>query len=284
MMEEQGPFHENEKIQHPRPDSMLGGPADKFIFGNAFYHNLGGGKFEEISDKIGLEQLWPWGVSVGDINADGWEDVFITAGMNFPFRYGINSMLLNNLGEKFLASEFILGIEPRRTPYTPWFVMDCANHDELPNLGLDKAVCAGQTGKFIVTVPKASRSSAIFDLDNDGDLDIVTNDFNSEPQLLISDLAQQKNIHWLKVVLVGTKSNRNGVGATVRLETDGHQYTRYNDLKSGYLSQSVLPLYFGLGDATKINRVEVDWPSGRKQIVSTGLQENQTLRITEPAE
>ena len=51
----------------------------------------------------------------------------------------------------------------------------------------------------------------MFDLDNDGDLDIVTNDFNSAPQVLISDLAQKKNIHWLKVVLVGTHSNRNGL-------------------------------------------------------------------------
>jgi hypothetical protein len=61
----------------------------------------------------------------------------------------------------------------------------------------------------------------------------------------------------------------------------GQTYTRYNDGKSGYLSQSVLPLYFGLGDATKIDRIEVDWPSGQKQVVSKGLDENQTLRITE---
>jgi hypothetical protein len=284
MMEEVGPYHEKEKVQHPRPDNVLGGPADKFIFGNAFYHNLGAGKFEEISDKIGVEQLWPWGVSVGDVNADGWEDIFITAGMNFPFRYGINSMLLNNRGEKFLDAEFLLGIEPRQTPYTPWFVMDCTKHDVLPDLGLGKAVCAGQTKKFTVTVPKASRSSVIFDLDNDGDLDIVTNDFNSEPQILISDLSQQRTIHWLKVVLVGTKSNRNGLGATVRLQANGQTLTRYNDGKSGYLSQSVLPLYFGLGDATKIDRIEVDWPSGSKQVMSEGLHENQTLKITEPTE
>jgi hypothetical protein len=133
-------------------------------------------------------------------------------------------------------------------------------------------------------VPRASRSSVVFDLDNDGDLDIVTNDFNSEPQVLISDLAQQKKIHWLKVILIGTRSNRNGLGATVRVHANGQIYTKYNDGKSGYLSQSVLPLYFGLGDATKIDRIEVNWPSGRKQAVSKGLHDNQTLRITEPTE
>jgi enediyne biosynthesis protein E4 len=280
MMQDFATDHEKEKAKMHPADNMLGGPADKFIFGNAFYHNLGGGKFEEISDKIGVEQLWPWGVSVGDVNADGWEDVFVTAGMNFPFRYGINSMLLNNRGKKFLDSEFLLGIEPRQKPYTQWFVMDCTNHDNLDELG--KAVCVGQTQKVMVSVPRASRSSVMFDLDNDGDLDIITNDFNSEPQVLISDLAQQKKIHWLKVVLIGTKSNRNGLGATVRLHANGQIDTRYNDGKSGYLSQSILPLYFGLGDATKIDRIEVDWPSGRKQVVSRGLQENQTLKLTEP--
>jgi hypothetical protein len=57
---------------------------------------------------------------------------------------------------------------------------------------------------------------------------------------------------------------------------------KYLDGKSGYLSQSVLPLYFGLGDAQTIDRVEVDWPSGRKQVLTRDLQVNQTLKITEP--
>jgi enediyne biosynthesis protein E4 len=281
MMADISPLQEKEKVTTPAPPRMLGGPSDKFIFGNAFYHNLGGGKFEEVSDKIGAEQLWPWGVSVGDVNADGWEDIFISAGMNFPFRYGINSMLLNNRGEKFVDAEFLLGIEPRKTPYTPWFAIDCTHQQALSDL--NKAVCEGQTQKVTVTGPRASRSSVVFDLDNDDDLDIVTNDFNSEPQVLISDLAQVRTIHWIKVVLVGTKSNRNGLGATVRLHADGQTYTRYNDGKFGYLSQSVLPLYFGLGDATKIDRIEVDWPSGLKQVVSKNLEENQTLKISEPS-
>jgi hypothetical protein len=122
----------------------------------------------------------------------------------------------------------------------------------------------------------------IFDLDNDGDLDIVTNDFNYEPQILITDLAQRRPIRWLKVVLEGSNSNRNGIGATVRVHAGGQTYTKYNDGKSGYLAQSVLPLYFGLGDAPRIDRVEVDWPSGRKQLVQTGVEESQTLVITEP--
>jgi enediyne biosynthesis protein E4 len=285
MFQEVGPEAEKLKAASHPPDSRLGGPASTFIFGNALYHNLGDGKFEEVSDRMGVENYWPWGPSVGDLNADGWQDIFIPSGMGFPFRYGINSLLLNNRGEEFLDAEFLLGVEPRRDrrTHTPWFELDCSQ--KVPESlvfhmgGTDP--CKGRSGNIIVTASLSSRSAVIFDLDNDGDLDIVTNDFNSEPQVLISDLAQRKAIHWLKVVPVGTVSNRNGLGATVRVYAGGNTYTRYNDGKSGYLSQSVLPLYFGLGDTDKIDRIEVDWPSGRKQVLTDGLRPNQTLQITE---
>ena len=107
------------------------------------------------------------------------------------------------------------------------------------------------------------------------------NEHATQAILLISDLAQRRPIHWLAVMLVGTTSNRNGLGAIVRVRAGGHVYTKYNDGKSGYLSQSVLPLYFGLGDSERIDRVEVDWPSGRKQVETQQLDVNRTLRITE---
>jgi len=280
MMQDEDPAHEQEKITAHIQSVMLGGLESNFIFGNAFYHNLGDGKFEEISDKIGAETYWPWGISVGDVNADGWEDVFITAGMNFPFRYGINSLLLNNRGETFLPAEFLLGLEPRRQAYTPWFVVDCGDKKTQPQL--KELVCETSTDKLILTAPKASRSAVIFDLDNDGDLDIVTNDFNSEPQVFISDLAQQRKIHWLKILLQGTTSNREGLGAMVRVTAVGQTFTKYHDGKSGYLSQSALPLYFGLGNADKIDKIEVQWPSGKSQLLQDKLPTNQTLTITEP--
>jgi enediyne biosynthesis protein E4 len=280
MSREPGTDNEKAKAEVTWIDSYLQGKKSDFIFGNALYHNLGDGQIEEVSDKMGVENYWPWGVSVGDINADGWDDIFITSGMSFPYRYGINSLLLNNRGQKFLDSEFILGIEPRKNLYTPWFEIDCSGPDA--KQGMNAGTCAGQSGKIIAMAPRSSRSSVMFDLDDDGDLDIVTNDFNSEPQVFISDLAQRKHIRWLKVVLVGTVSNRNGLGATVRLHAGGQTYMKYNDGKSGYLSQSVLPLYFGLGDASKIDSIEVAWPSGRKQVLTAGLEENETLRITEP--
>jgi hypothetical protein len=281
MFETLPPEREKQKAGVHPPDQLLGGAADTFIFGNALFHNIGKpGRtaFEEISDRAGVENYWPWGPSVGDVNADGWDDIFIASSMDYPHRYGINSMLLNNRGEKFLDAEFLLGIEPRRggQTHTPWFELDCLQE------GLGTDLCRGQSGKIRVMAPLGSRSAVMFDLDADGDLDIVTNDFNAEPQVLISDLAQRKPIHWLKVQLIGTVSNRNGLGATVHVHSGGNIFTRYNDGKSGYLSQSVLPLYFGLGDTDKIDRIEVVWPSGRKQLLTDGLRPNQTLEITEP--
>jgi hypothetical protein len=282
MWADAAPEDEKKKAPKPMGEDMLMGPTGSFIFGNALYHNLGAGKFEEVSDRMGVETYWPWGPSVGDLNADGWQDIFVAAGMDFPYRYGINSLLLNNRGEMFLDAEFLLGVEPRKggRTHTPWFELDCST---LPS-DAEKYFtepCKGQTGKITVMSSLASRSAAIFDLDNDGDLDIVTNDFNTPPMVLVSNLSQRRPIHWLKVKLNGAASNRDGLGATVRVTAGGRTLMQYNDGKSGYLSQSSLPLYFGLGDAQKVDRVEVDWPSGRKQTVTQGLRANEVLRIDE---
>lgn len=280
-----GPADEKKKASLPPGEDFLMGPKDSFVFGNSLYHNLGGGKFEEVSDRMGAENYWPWGPSTGDLNADGWEDIFIASSMNYPFRYGINSVLLNNRGKKFLDSEFILGVEPRKDgrTHTPWFDIDCSKVSASSN-AVDASApqpCKGQTGPITVMSALGTRSAVIFDLDNDGDLDIVTNDFGSAPQILVSNLSEKQQIHWLKVKLHGTASNRDGLGAAVRVIAAGRTLTKFNDGKSGYLSQSSLPLYFGLGDTQKIDRVEVDWPSGIKQVVTRDLKVNDTLTLTE---
>src|SRR5262249_31280753 len=88
--------------------------ASNCIFGNAFYRNQGRGKFIEVSDKLGVETYWRWGITVADFNADGYEDVFVSAGMGYPLRYAVNSLLLNDRGDRFVDSEFVLGMEPRK--------------------------------------------------------------------------------------------------------------------------------------------------------------------------
>ena len=280
MVESVGPELETRKAK-PAAESFLMGPVDSFIFGNSLYRNLGGGKFNEVSDAMGVENYWPWGPSIGDVNADGWDDIFIASSMNFPFRYGINSLLLNNKGKKFLAAEFMLGVEPRRTTYTPWFQLNCAQLPPDPR-NLMRPMCENQSGQVAVLAPAGSRAGVLFDLDNDGDLDLVTSDFNSAPQILISDLAQVHSIHWLKVQLIGASSNRDGLGALVKVDAPHGTYTKQHDGKSGYLSQSSLPMYFGLGDDAAVNRVAVRWPSGRNQVITQDIKVNDILRIREP--
>jgi len=277
MWEEIGP--EREKLK-PRmevvPDNSELGTNGTSLFGNAFYQNEGSERFKEVSDLIGAENYWPWGLSVGDLNADGYEDVFIASSMSFPFRYGVNSVLLNNRG-KFFDSEFILGVEPRRggRTATPWFELDCSGNDQ------GNRFCRGQKGRLVIWGAVGTRSSAIFDLDNDGDLDIVTNDFHSEPMVLISNLTEKKQIHYLKVKLIGTKSNRSGLGAVVKVRVGSQTYTQVLDGKSGYLSQSLYPLYFGLGESKSVDQLEVLWPSSQKQVLSGPIKINSLIGVKE---
>ena len=249
------------------------------IYGNAFYLNQGGGKYTEISDPANAETYWPWGLSVGDLNADGYEDVFITSGMGYPFRYSINSVLLNEGGRRFRDAEFLLGVEPRAGMQVDevYFTCDCSGEDK------KNPLCYHKKGLLPVRGVLSSRSSLMFDVDGDGDLDLIVEDFNDRPQVLISNLTAKKTIHYLKIKLVGTKSNRDGLGATVKVKAGGKTYTQYYDGKSGYFAQSLLPMYFGLGNATKIEAIEIKWPSGTQQVITSGLGINQQMEIKEGA-
>jgi hypothetical protein len=251
------------------------------IFGNAFFENRGDGEFVEISDRIGAENYWPWGFSVGDLNADGYQDVFVALSMNYPFRYQTNTVLINDRGQRLRPAEFILGVEPRRDRKTArlWFQLDCSSPEDAAH-----RLCKGASGPVGVFGALGTRSSVIFDLDDDGDLDIVTNEFNGEPMVLVSDLAQSpKPPSYLKVRLTGSRSNRSGVGARVSVRAGDRVYVQVMDGKSGYLSHSDLPLYFGLGDARQIDEVLVVWPSGTRQTVSP-VKPNSLLELVEPAE
>ena len=274
MVHDLGPNEEKSKMRKNLPINALATDGNH-ILGNAFFRKDGPSKYVEVSDEIGAENYWPWGISVADLNADGFEDVFIAASMSYPFRYGINSILLND-GETFLDSEFVLGIEPRsKGSAQKWMVVDCDGAD------IDCKVCADHTGRVLVWSAIGTRSSVIFDVDGDGDLDIVTNDFGGTPSVLISNLQDDHNIHYLQVALQGTESNRDGLGAMVTVHSGDKKMIMQHDGKSGYLSQSRIPLYFGLADAAQVDRIEVVWPSGAKQTVEGPIQANQTLTIAE---
>jgi hypothetical protein len=191
-------------------------------------------------------------------------------------------VLLNNQGREFLDSEFVLGVEPRRGGRTaiPWFELDVAGRDS--DIARSVRSRGGKAERLVAWGALGTRSSVIFDIDNDGDLDILTNDLNSEPMVLVSTLSEKiGNLQFLKIRLVGTKSNRDGLGATVVVHTSSQRYAKVHDGKSGYLSQSSYPLYFGLGAADSVARIEVRWPSGQMQVVPGPIGTNSLVEVKE---
>ena len=255
-------------------DEYLMGAANN-IFGNAFYVSRGDGKFDEVSDQIGAETFWPWGLTAADFNADGYEDVFVTAGMGFGYRYGINSVLLNDAGKQFVPAEFRLGVEPRAENLKTAFVLDCSGADQ------SHPYCRGRTGEIPFSEARSTRSSVVFDIENDGDLDLVTIDMNDRPLFLVSNLSEKKSIQYLQLRLIGKSSNRDGLGAKITLKAGSQSYTRYNDGKSGYLAQSSAPIYFGLGDKNAVDQIEIVWPNGKTQVVTDGIELNRIVTVVE---
>jgi hypothetical protein len=271
---------------------MIPGGKAGFIFGNELFANHGAGNFTEVSDSLGVETYWPWGPSVEDLNADGWDDIFIAAGMNFPFRYGINSVLLNESGRHFLPSEFVVGVEPRVNGATQqvWYTLECGGMDAFnpicaacANPDAKTMGCSIDSAKHLTMMGSlGTRSAVALDLDGDGDVDIVTNEFNGRPQVLISDLAQRRHVNFLRVQPRGARSNREGLGAQVTVVLpDGRRILKPVDGKSGYLSQSDLPLYFGLGAADNVASIEIVWPSGHRQTMAGPIQAGKVVEIDE---
>ncbi len=275
MSEMVGPEHDHMK-SNMKWDESFRGNGKTSIWGNSFFQKEGPGKYREVSDAIGVENYCPWGPSIGDLNADGYDDAFIASGMNYPERYMVNGLKLNDRGRRFVDAEFVLGIEPRKGGIvTPWFLLDASGKDK------DHRDAAGATGRLGIWGARGTRSSVIFDVDGDGDLDIVTNEFGTLPMVLVSNLSEKTRVRYLAVALTGTTSNRNGLGAVVQVAAGGSTYTKVMDGNSGYLSHSLSPLYFGLGAAEAVDSIEVRWPSGKKQIVRGPFKLNSLLDVRE---
>ncbi|MBW8869892.1 MAG: ASPIC/UnbV domain-containing protein, partial [Acidobacteriales bacterium] len=111
--------------------------------------------------------------------------------------------------------------------------------------------------------PIVGRGIATADYDNDGDIDVVTNNRGDFPSLLRNDGGDTN--HWLTILLIGSKSNRDGIGASLRLSSQG--VVQYEQAKGGmgYMSASDPRIHFGFGNRTKIDSLEIIWPSGQVQ-------------------
>jgi hypothetical protein len=118
----------------------------------------------------------------------------------------------------------------------------------------------------------------VADFDNDGRLDLMVNNFNDRPYYFRNQFPKR---NYVAFRLTGTRSNRDAIGAVVRLHSGGQVLTRLVSPAGGYLTQGSKVVHFGLGDR-KVEKVEITWPSGKVQVIE-GVEPNKRHDVTEPA-
>jgi hypothetical protein len=204
---------------------------------STLYLNKGDRRFQDITTEAHIVQPeWlfvSWGAGFFDLNHDGWKDILHSNGHVYPFlsevewdeQYGQPlSLYLNNRdGRTFTDISHSLGKDP-----------------------LEKI---------------AGRGVAFGDLDNDGDIDVVIANLNDCPQVFRNNLSNQN--HWVVFRLVGTESNRDGIGARLTLETSGLRQVWEIKRTVGIYSASDPRAHFGLGTETQVKKLTVQWPSGK---------------------
>ena len=203
---------------------------------NRLYHNNGDGSFTDdtFASGIGNKAMLLSGVAAKfiDYDNDGWQDIL-----------QLNGSMLDNI--KLYHSEISY-----REPMLMFRNLGKGHFEKVSeSLGPD----------FVH--PVAGRGLATADFDNDGDIDIVTNNSGEAPLLLRNDGGNAN--HWLEILLIGTKSNRDGTGAVVKLSSEGFLQTRQAKGGSSYMSASDPRLHFGLGKRKTIESVIITWPSGQ---------------------
>ena len=277
---------------------------------NFLFHNKGKGVFEEVGlwsgTAVGVDgkPLAGMGTDMGDANGDGLLDIFVT---NLD---GQTHSLYKNLGKGLFSNvTFSSGIGEATLLYAGWgtaFFDDdndgdldlaVANGDVLDNAKLIRDNSSYEqlnllfrndgTGKFTsvgsvsgsgFALKKASRALAVADLDNDGDLDIVVSNVGATADVLQNEGGNRSNS--ILVRTVGSSSNRDGIGARLKLSVGGKTLVREVKAGSSYLAQNDLRVHFGLGNATKADRLEIRWPSGAVDTIES-IEANQILTIRE---
>jgi len=211
---------------------------------SCIYKNTGSGFFEEMSAAMGLApicgQYTSWSCNISDFDNDGIEDLFISNGSPHRLVKEEDLLLLNDSGERYT--------------------------------NISNEVGPDFQDKFV------SRGSCTGDFDNDGDQDLLIQNLNDRPRLLLNNRGNKHN--WLLINLIGTKSNRDAIGSRINLKANQIVQTRWKRSNSGYLSQGDFRIHFGLGKAAKVDQIEIHWPSGNIQTLKN-IDVNQILTIEE---
>lgn len=233
-----------------RPHVLVGNFANEML---ALYRNEGNGLFvdEAPQSTVGRESLLSlaFGVFFFDYDLDGLLDIFSANGH---------------------IEESVTKVQPKIKYRQPPLLFRNKGKGQFENVGPKLGADFNQ--------PQVARGAAYGDYDRDGDLDILITNNHGPARLLRNDGGNRNR--WIRVETVGTKSNRDGIGAIVRVETAAG--TQWQMVRSGssYCSQSDLAITFGLGQADTVKAIEVVWPSGAKDRV-TNVKANQVVTITE---
>lgn len=236
------------------------GHGEDVVFGSAFHRQVERGLYDETSEASGAQTFLPWGVEAADLNADGAVDLVVTGGMEYA-RYKPDALLLNDGDGSLRRAEFLAGMHPRDSPYTNWKEIDC---DDPPSEGwCQRDGAPDLDGVVELMNTRSSRGAVAVDLDGDGALDVVTNEFNGPPRVLENNVMDVTERGYLKVDLHPSSSADDGIGAVVRLQTDDGEQYRFKHGR-GFRVQNDRPLHFGLGEDEKPRKIEVTWPSGQR--------------------
>ncbi|MBO0931126.1 VCBS repeat-containing protein [Fibrella aquatilis] len=228
-------------------------------------HRAIAGRFREVGQLAGVSATdWSWGALLADFDLDGRKDLFVSNGLGRDLTNADFTKYISYEEEMRTGTSMLEQL--KQMPSTP------TKNYIFQNVGGPKPdSVAFQNRQLAWGFDENTRSNgcAYADLDNDGDLDLITNNLNEPSRIYRNTQREQEQGHYLKIRLKGPVGNPFGIGATVTVTQAGETQTQEYYPTRGYLSSSHDALLFGLPDAEKGVRIEVRWPDGR---VLTGMK------------